>query len=116
MPATTQHSINYLRSDPAMGDMHEANWENEGGQLSGHSRLAPSHVPADQARMIERDQLQGSLERMARNVANDFANGLTGTRFNTYQHRSRAIRQQVARLQAMRVGNASSAGNIAPDA
>ena len=36
-------------------------------------------------------------------LAIDFANGRVGTRYNSYAHRSRVLRQQKAKLQAMRV-------------
>jgi len=77
----------------------EDNWENEGGQTRGTRVLAVAAGPC-----------AGDVERLAAQVlilettlSTDFVNGRIGTRHNTYAHRSRVLRQQKGKLEAMRV-------------
>ncbi|MET3472298.1 hypothetical protein ABIC78_002835 [Novosphingobium sp. 1529] len=42
------------------------------------------------------------VQAMERTLADDFASGRIGKRYNTYAHRSRMVRQEKARLEAMR--------------
>ena len=65
--------------------LREESWENEGGHLAGAK-------PAIASSAIS---------------ASDFANGRVGTRYNSYAHRSRVLRQQKAKLKAMRVTDQS---------
>jgi hypothetical protein len=83
----------------------EENWENEGGHLPGFSGVncGPTMIP----------RLAGEAESFAMQIrtmeaifSRDFANGRVGTRYNTYQHRSRVVRQLTAKLHAMRAREA----------
>jgi hypothetical protein len=81
----------------------EDDWENEGGQIA---RPSPVTVPPAPFRDdIERLQVQVSLMEVA--LSNDLVEGRMGIRHNTYAHRSRVLRQQRCRLDAMRASDAS---------
>ncbi len=68
-----------------------ARWENEGGHLSGALAGAGDVTIAAAAARIR--DLEAALRH-------DFSNGLVGTRFNTFEHRSRIIRQLSGELAA----------------
>lgn len=55
----------------------------------------------------EASALEAALADMTATFSDDFANGRVGMRHNTYEHRSRVLRQMAGRLLAMRAGNAS---------
>lgn len=92
------------QSSGAQGDaarsLREDNWENEGGHL-GAAKL-PAATPALSASDVE--TLEAQVRRMESKLASDFADGRVGTRYNTYAHRSRVLRQQKAKLEAVRAG------------
>jgi hypothetical protein len=76
-------------------------WENEGGRLSDENPVRRVRTPE---RAIGRDEiaeLDAEIHRLRRRLSRDFANGLVGNRYNTYQHRSRIIRQLSAKLDAL---------------
>ena len=50
----------------------------------------------------EADALEAALRDMSRVFAQDYAAGRMGTQHNTFQHRSRVLRQLDAQLTAMR--------------
>ena len=83
--------------------VREESWENEGGHLVGAKpAMAPSAISASDV-----DPLQAQARAMEISLASDFANGRTGTCYNSYAYRSRVRRQQKAKLQAMRVTDQS---------
>lgn len=76
-------------------------WENESGRSSDEN---PNHRVRTRERAIghnETADLDTEIQRLRRRLSSDFANGLVGMRFNTYQHRSRIIRQLSAKLKAL---------------
>ncbi|ARR52391.1 hypothetical protein HY78_02410 [Rhizorhabdus wittichii DC-6] len=87
-----------LQARDGARSLAEDNWENEGGQLAGAN--APLVALAPLAKNVE--SLEAQLHLMENTLFRDFSNGLTGTRYNSYEHRSRVLRQQKARLDAMR--------------
>jgi hypothetical protein len=88
---------NDARRDAARS-LREDNWENEGGHLAGaRSAIASSAVSAGDVEV-----LAAQVNVMESTLASDFANGRVGTRYNTYAHRSRVLRQQKAKLDALR--------------
>jgi len=83
--------------------LREESWENEGGHLAGAKpAIAYSAISASDV-----DPLQAQARAMEISLASDFANGRVGTRYSSYAHRSRVLRQQKAKLQAMRVTDQS---------
>lgn len=88
---------NDARGDPARS-LREDSWENEGGHLAGAwPAIASSVISAKEV-----DILQAQVNAMASTLVSDFANGRVGMRYNTYAHRSRVLRQQKAKLDALR--------------
>ena len=86
-----------LRGDPARC-LREDNWENEGGHLAAAKLvIASSAISAGDVEV-----LAAQVNVMESTLASDFANGRVGTRYNTYAHRSRVLRQQKAKLDALR--------------
>lgn len=57
----------------------------------------------------EADAMEAALADMTAAFSDDFANARVGERHNTYQHRSRVLRQMTASLAAMRAQNAVAA-------
>jgi len=82
----------------AARSLREDNWENEGGHLAG--ARPPIASPAISASEV--DTLEAQVRVMESTLASDFANGRVGMRYNTYAHRSRVLRQQKAKLDALR--------------
>lgn len=79
----------------------EDSWENEGGhlpRLDSANRQAATPMPT----LGELEGLATEVRIMASTFSRDFANGRVGTRYNTYEHRSRVLRQLTAKLDAMR--------------
>jgi hypothetical protein len=75
-------------------------WENEGGNLVG---VAPAS--GDSAHSVsEVEAFEAQVRSMEATLASDFAGGRIGKRYNTYEHRSRVLRQQQAKLDEMRGG------------
>lgn len=68
------------------------NWENEGGRFP---EFAPLRHPSSVV-VTGPDQLADEIDQLTKALASDFANGCVGKRYNTYQHRSRVIRQLTA--------------------
>lgn len=90
------------QSSGAGGDaarsLREDNWENEGGHLAAaRPTISSSAVLASDI-----DILEAQVSFMESALAGDFANGRIGMRYNSYAHRSRVLRQQQARLDALR--------------
>jgi len=86
-----------LRGDPARC-LREDNWENEGGHLAAAKLvIASSAISAGDVEV-----LAAQVNVMESTLASDFANGRVGTRYNTYAHRSRVLRQQKSKLDALR--------------
>lgn len=69
-------------------------------QLSGVGQSAS--VAASKSVGSEADALEAALADMTATFSDDFANGRVGKRHNTYEHRSRVLRQMTGRLAAMR--------------
>jgi len=93
--------MNPVSSD-ALGDparsLREDNWENEGGHLSAaRPVIASCAISASDVEV-----LAAQVNVMESTLASDFANGRVGTRYNSYAHRSRVLRQQKAKLDALR--------------
>lgn len=88
------------QSSGAQGDaarsLREDNWENEGGHVA--RAKFPTATPALSASDVE--TLEAQVRCMESKLASDFADGRVGTRYNTYAHRSRVLRQQKAKLEA----------------
>lgn len=82
----------------AARSLGEDSWENEGGHLAGARPVIAS--PAISTSDV--DTLEAQVRDMEGTLASDFANGRVGTRYNTYAHRSRVLRQQKARLDVLR--------------
>lgn len=80
------------RRDKARTRDAEDGWDNEGGHLP--SSRPVSIIPSD-ASPVVRDQAAASAElaAMRAQFLADFAGGTMGRRHNTYQHRSRVLRQ-----------------------
>ena len=57
----------------------------------------------------EADALEVALADMTAVFSSDFVNGRIGARHNTYEHRSRVLRQMTGRLAAMRALDAVAA-------
>jgi len=85
----------------------EDSWENEGGHLPGFRgvKRGPIVLPLLAS---EAESLATQIRTMEATFSRDFANGRVGTRYNTYQHRSRVLRQLTAKLDAMRAREAGS--------
>ena len=57
----------------------------------------------------EADALEVALADMTAAFSSDFVSGRIGARHNTYEHRSRVLRQMTGRLAAMRARDAVAA-------
>lgn len=57
----------------------------------------------------EADELEAALSDMAATFSSDFVDGRVGVLHNTFQHRSRVLRQMTGRLAAMRARDAEMA-------
>jgi len=78
--------------------LREDNWENEGGRLAGvRPAIAPSAISAGDVEV-----LAAQVNAMESTLVSDFADGRVGMRYSTYAHRSRVLRQQKAKLDALR--------------
>ncbi|MHA6767403.1 hypothetical protein [Sphingobium ummariense] len=90
------------QSSGARGDaarsMREDNWENEGGHLA----VARPAISSSAVLASDIDILEAQVNFMESALAGDFANGRIGMRYNSYAHRSRVLRQQQAKLDALR--------------
>ncbi len=62
----------------------------------------PAPVAATKSVGSDADALEAALVDMTATFSDDFANGRVGKRHNTYEHRSRVLRQMKGRLAAMR--------------
>lgn len=83
----------------------EDSWDNEGGhlpRLDSGNRSTATATTAD----VEIETLATEVHLLANTLSRDFANGRVGTRYNTYGHRSRVLRQLTAKLDAMRAQKA----------
>lgn len=58
-------------------------------------------------RRSEADALEAALGDMAAAFSSDFIGGLVGKRHNTFEHRSRVLRQMTAELASMRAQDAA---------
>lgn len=79
----------------------EESWENEGGHLPGFRSVKPSTAVLPLL-ASETESLAMQIRTMEATFSRDFANGRVGTRYNTYEHRSRVLRQLTAKLDALR--------------
>ena len=77
-------------------------WSNEGGYCPADPNVRGR--PIIFASSAVQKSLKDQVERMGSALAADFANGLVGTHYNTFQHRSRVLRQMTATLNAMSDG------------
>lgn len=89
------------KSGGARGDtarfLSEENWENEGGHLAA-ARPAIACSPIS---VRDVDMLEAQVNDMESALASNLANGRLGIRYNSYAHRSRVLRQQQAKLEAL---------------
>lgn len=76
-------------------DVAVEDWENEGGQLRNLRSAAISPTDASQ-RARERPTPSAELAAMRTKFLADFAGGFVGQHHNTFQHRSRVLRQLTA--------------------
>lgn len=76
-------------------------WENEGGHSLPANPSPRSPTVGRTWAGADTAKLAAEIHRLRRRLSNDFANGLVGARYNTYQHRSRLIRQLSATLKAL---------------
>lgn len=75
-------------------------WENEGGRVKyAVVPGQPSATPPQPRK--DADDLAEQLRLMSATLAQDYANGRVGQRFNTFAHRSRVIRQMTAELRKL---------------
>lgn len=78
-------------------------WENEGGHLLGQGSEDASPLPAMKAFASDESEcLAAEVQVMKRALLNDLASGRMGSRYNTYEHRARVLRQLSARLNAVK--------------
>ncbi len=77
-------------------------WSNEGGHCPTDPKFRGG--PIILASSAVQKSLKDQVDRMGSALAADFANGLVGTHYNTFQHRSRVLRQMTATLNAMSDG------------
>ena len=90
---------NPIPDDAAANRPHEPrirvaveSWENEGGHLPPRpSAIAPSDISPV---VLGQGMESGDLAAMRARFLADFAGGSMGQHHNTYQHRSRVLRQQ----------------------
>ena len=105
-PETAQHALHLPTgavsrvAGRATASLDEDGWENEGGNLAGGSPASRS--PPHSVSEVEAFEIQ--VRSMETTLASDFAGGRIGQRYNTYEHRSRVLRQQQAKLDEMRGG------------
>lgn len=78
-------------------------WENEGGRVEHPVALTQRSASPSSSRR-DADDMAGQLRLMSDTLAQDYANGRVGQRFNTYAHRSRVIRQMTAELGKLECG------------
>lgn len=69
----------------------------------------PAPVAVTSSAGSEADALEAALADMTATFSDDFANARVGKRHNTYEHRSRVLRQMAGRLAAMRARDAVTA-------
>lgn len=97
----TRNAVLSLASPPDSTPAQES-WENEGGHLLGKGGEGESQLPAVTAFACdETERLTADVHLMKRALLSDFANGRIGSRYNTYEHRSRVLRQLIAELDAV---------------
>ena len=77
----------------------EERWDNEGGHFPSARPVIAS--PAISSRDFE--ALEAQVHDMESRLASDLAAGRVGVRYNSYAHRSRVLRQQKAKCDALRV-------------
>ena len=82
----------------AARSLREDNRENEGGHLTAaRPVIASTAISAGDVEAFE-----AQVRLMESKLASDFANGRVGMRYNIYALRSRALRQQKAKLDTLR--------------
>lgn len=69
----------------------------------------PAPVTATESAGSEADALEAALADMTAAFSDDFVNARVGERHNTYEHRSRVLRQMTGSLAAMRARDAVAA-------
>jgi hypothetical protein len=83
-------------------------WEDEGGFVRGTVPARPPQATISSSTTDEVDALASQVSRVARALASDYSEGRIGIRYNTFQHRSRVLRQMSACLEAMGTRGAAS--------
>ena len=105
-PETGQHGLHLAKGGVSRVagrstlSLDEGSWENEGGNLAGGAPASRGHAYS----VSEVEAFEGQVRSMETTLASDFAGGRIGQRYNTYEHRSRVLRQQQAKLDEMRGG------------
>jgi|GEM_PF-1802466 len=66
------------------------------------ARLPAPFAPVAAAAPSEADALEAALRDMTESFSGDFIDGRVGQLHNTFEHRSRVLRQLTAKLAAMR--------------
>lgn len=69
----------------------------------------PALATATGSAALEADALEAALADMTAAFSSDFVAGRVGERHNTYEHRSRVLRQMTGSLAAMRARDAVAA-------
>lgn len=73
-------------------------WENEGGGFQSVDPPVSGQTIRNHGPKL--DELDAEIRRMSNKLSEDFANGCVGSTHNTYQHRSRVIRQLIQKRDA----------------
>lgn len=93
----------HIERDPDRS-LAEQRWENEGGQLSGFSNVSSGQMTSLGLHAPEIESLSAEILLMARTLYDDLANGRIGKRYNTFEHRSRVLRQLTSKRDTLRQG------------
>jgi hypothetical protein len=81
--------------------IYQINAPSDGGQ--------PTPVAATGSAGSEADALEAALADMTAAFSDDFVNARVGERHNTYEHRTRVLRQMTGNLAVMRARDAVAA-------
>lgn len=83
-------------------------WEDEGGLVPGTVPVRSQQPSIGSSTSDEAEALVSQIGLVAQTLASDFSEGRVGRYFNTFQHRSRVLRQMRARLEALGERGAAS--------
>lgn len=94
------------RARPALGRKNDTSaavdrWEGEGGLVPGTVPARSPQATISASTTDQADAFACQVILVGRNLASDYADGRVGTRYNTFQHRSRVLSQMRAQLAAM---------------